>query len=190
MLHCVTPHTCKESSVECGRYMKGALLHRLGSGISSWPGHKLEAKSQPHFIWPPPPLQWWQQWLAPTAVMMPCIVFTPLPFPSLNASNTTLCIMLIQLYIWMLLRHQTWKLLLTGSGYIDTPNAMKHQIFGFYAANPCSVPCITSHNILSHLRFPAAGEGFGPWYENVLPPFSRLSEKCPLFLNQSRKCSQ
>lgn len=55
LLRCVTPRTCKESSVECGRYMKGALLHRLGSGISSWPGHKLEAKSQPHFTWPPSP---------------------------------------------------------------------------------------------------------------------------------------
>lgn len=26
-----------------------ALLHRLGSEISSWLGHKLEAKAQPHF---------------------------------------------------------------------------------------------------------------------------------------------
>lgn len=178
MLRCVTPRTCKESSVECCRYMKGALLHRLGSGISSWPEHKLEAKSQPHFTWPP----------SPTAMMatvagtnccygaMYCF-YAPLPppFPSLNASNTTLCIMLIQSYIWMLLRHQTWKLLLTGRGYIDAPNAMKHQIFGFYAANPCGVPCITSHNILSHLRFSAAGEGFGCWYKNVLPPFCRLS---------------
>lgn len=34
---------------------KEALLHRLGSEISSWLGHELEAKAQPHFTWPPSP---------------------------------------------------------------------------------------------------------------------------------------
>lgn len=34
---------------------KEALLHRLGSEISLWLGHELEAKAQPHFTWPPSP---------------------------------------------------------------------------------------------------------------------------------------
>lgn len=106
------------------------------------------------------------------------LFLSPLPFfPSLNASNTTLCIMLIQSYIWMLLWHQTWKLLSTGRGYIDAPNAMKHQIFGFYPANPCSVPCITSHNILSHLRFPAAGLQLWTLIRKCVASFKQIALK-------------
>lgn len=34
---------------------KEGLLHRMGSEISSWLGHELEAKPQPHFTWTPSP---------------------------------------------------------------------------------------------------------------------------------------
>lgn len=52
-------------------------------------------------------------------------------------------------------------------------NAVNHQIFGFYAANPCAPTCITPHNKLSHQRFPVAGEGFGLRYINVWPPHGK-----------------
>lgn len=55
------PHTCEESRPiqwnVVGRFRaEGSFfLHRLGSEISSWLGHELEAKPQPHFTWPPSP---------------------------------------------------------------------------------------------------------------------------------------
>lgn len=177
---CITPHTCKGSSVECGRHMKGALLHRLGSGISLRPGHELEAKSQPHFAWPP----------SPTAVMATVagtnccygamLCFYPPPlffFLLLWLSATQQCaqvafihlITLMQPFAAMLspvdkhrhiqaARQNLW-LASDGEEVTGTykPNAMNHQIFGFYAANPGALACITPHNKLSHLRFPVAG---------------------------------
>lgn len=62
----------------------------------------------------------------------------------------------------------------------NVPNAMNHQIFGFYAANPCALTCITPHNKLSHLRFPVAGEGFRLRYINVWSPLGKSLFFCKL----------
>lgn len=175
------------STVECGQYIREeALLHRLGSEISSWLGHELEAKSQPHFTWPP----------SPTAMMATvagtncycgavyCFLFV-FSFFFFNVITTTLCkallltkVVKIQSHPRLFFINDMNKSVLSNHFTKPVLNAMKHLMFGCYAVSQCSVSCIISYNIFGHLRFAAVFEGLRQCYKNVLTshlPFSSVS---------------
>lgn len=177
------------STVECSQWIRQeALLHRLGSEISSWLGHELEAKSQPHFHDPPPPLQWWQQYLAPTAVVVLLIVLFLFFLPFLTSlprrcarwccSNHFRLVLSIK---WTNLWHDfnspinfCWSV---DASQSETPNAPNVRLL-------CCLPvqCVL-HNIwgiFGLLRFAAACESLRQCYKNVLsihPPLSTVLYK-------------